>query len=174
MLSDNRIRQLMESGDIAFTDADGQPLQLDDRQFQPVSVDLRLGDVRDWSSKSQNGDGPVGWGLPPFLFTLASTLEVVTLSDRVAAQVVGKSSIARRGLQVEAAGLVDPGFPGQLTLELIHFGREEIELEQGMRICQIVFFEVNGTVMRPYGTPGLRSRYMHQRGPTPARLRAPK
>lgn len=169
MLSDNRIRQFIESGDIAFTDEDGDPLALDDSQFQPVSIDLRLGDVRMWFGRWSEPPGPLHWSLQPFRFSLASTLEVVTLSDRVAATVVGKSSVARRGLQVEAAGLVDPGFSGQLTLELIHFGEDMLSLTEGVPICQIVFFEVDGTVLRPYGSDGLRSRYQGQLGPTPAR-----
>jgi deoxycytidine triphosphate deaminase len=170
MLSDFAIAAAVDRGEIAFTDPDtGAPIRLDDRQLQPVSVDLRLGDVGPgWSSQSQGGDGPLTWRLQPGRFVLASTLEVVTLSSAVAGVVAGKSSVARRGLQVEAAGLVDPGFSGQLTLELIHFGDRAIELERGERICQIFFDWVDGLVMRPYGHPELGSSYMHQRGPTPA------
>jgi deoxycytidine triphosphate deaminase len=169
MLSDTRIRDFMESGDIVFTDADGGPLDLDDSQFQPVSVDLRLGELAPGVGWSRKGDSGRVWRLPPFLFTLASTLEVVTLSTRISGLAIGKSSIARKGLQVEAAGLVDPGFSGQLTLELIHFGWGSIPLTEDAPICQMFFFEVDGLVERPYGTGGLQSRYQHQRGPTAAR-----
>ncbi len=160
----------MESGDIAFTDADGHAITLDDSQIQSASVDLRLGDIRTWSSSGQRSGEPRHWWLSPFRFTLASTCETVAISSRIGAIVAGKSSVARRGLQVEAAGFVDPGWPkGQLTLEMIHFGDEPIQLFEGMPICQIVFYEINGPVARPYGAPGLKSRYMHQMGPTAPR-----
>jgi dCTP deaminase len=170
VLSDTAIRAAVDSGDLAFTDAAGHHLDLDDHQFQPVSVDLRLGAVgQGWSSCWLDIGGPHHWNLPPGAFVLASTLEVVALSDRLAATVEGKSSVARRGLQVEAAGLVDPGFKGQLTLEVVNFSGDWIELTEGQPICQLVLYRVEGRVSRPYGSGGLRSRYQGQMGPTPAR-----
>lgn len=168
MLSDSRIRELIASGDIAFTDEDGDPLALDDSQLQPVSIDLTLGQVERPFGRWLKG-GREHWNIRPYEFTIASVREVITLSPRVAAVAVGKSSVARLGLQVEAAGLVDPGFSGQLTLEMVHFGYASIVLTEGMPVCQVTFFEVDGPVVRPYGAPGLRSRYQGQLGPTPAR-----
>jgi deoxycytidine triphosphate deaminase len=169
MLADSAILAAIASGDLRFTDAIGDPLTLGDPQIQSVSVDLRLGEVQTWSSRWYEGDGPWHWVLPPGRFSLASTLEVVTLPDYLAATVEGKSTIARLGLWVHAAGLVEPGFSGQITLELVHHGDEPIELVEGMRICQLVLHRPEGVVLRPYGAPGLGSHYQGQRGPTPAR-----
>ena len=164
ILSDTSIRAALKLGDIEFGYAD-----LEEWQFQPVSVDLRLGDVgRGWTSRWRNGDEPQEWLLRPGAFVLASTLEVVTVGPTLCGFVAGKSSVARRGIQVEAAGLVDPGFSGQLTLEVVNFTDEPVTLTEFEPICQIYFMRVDGPVARPYGTPGLRSRYQHQRGPTMA------
>src|SRR5690625_2423887 len=57
--------------------------------------------------------------LLPGEFVLASTLELVTLGDDVAARLEGKSSLGRLGLLTHStAGFIDPGFSGHVTLEL--------------------------------------------------------
>lgn len=102
-------------------------------------------------------------------FALVSTKETVTVSAALAGQVAGKSSLARQGLLVEAAGWVDPGFSGQITLELKNLTPAPIVLTAGMPICQIVFLWLRTRCNKPYGSPGLGSRYQDQRGPTEAR-----
>lgn len=168
MLSDSRILEFMASGDITFTDEFRNPLVLDGSQFQPMSVDLTLGAIDAPRCECPRDPG-VHWTLQPRQFVLASTLEAVGLSDRVGALVVGKSSVARYGIQVEAAGLVDPGFWGQLTLEVVNFADTPITLTYGERVCQITFDLVDGPVIRPYGSKGLKSRYQGQMGPTHAK-----
>lgn len=174
MLSDSKIIEAMRSGDLMLLDpATGDSVDLRPEQLQPVSVDLRLGAVADYTRKHCRAGGPWEWSLAPGAFTLASTFEVVALSEQLAGKVEGKSTIARLGLQVEAAGLVDPGFSGQLTLELINFSDETVTLVEGQRICQLCLFEVDGKVMHPYGSTRMGgtagSHYQGQRGPTPAR-----
>lgn len=170
MLSDSAIMAALVGGDLRFLNpADGRKLVMPDHAFQPVSVDLRLGAVGPgWSSCSRVGDDPTVWTIPPGAFVLASTFEVVELSHELAATIEGKSSVARRGLQVEAAGLVDPGFRGQPTLEVVNFTDDFVRLTEGEQICQLVLYRPEGQVLRPYGAPGLRSHYQDQRGPTPA------
>src|SRR4051812_22814976 len=60
-----------------------------------------------------------GYTLQPGMFALASTLERLDLGLQLMAQVEGKSSLGRLGLLVHStAGYIDPGFIGQITLEL--------------------------------------------------------
>ena len=57
--------------------------------------------------------------LHPGEFVLGCTLEWVGLPDDLVARLEGKSSLGRLGLLIHStAGFVDPGFQGQLTLEL--------------------------------------------------------
>jgi dCTP deaminase len=150
ILSDSSIR-----GQMKFWSLRVDPMP-PDSAFQPASLELRLAE-------------PVT--LVPERFALSHTLETVTIPDHLVAQVNGKSSWARLGLQVHAtAGYIDPGFYGQVTLELKNLGHHRLDLDAGIPICQLVFLQVQGPVLRPYGHPELGSHYQHQMGTTPSYL----
>jgi dCTP deaminase len=61
---------------------------------------------------------------------------------------------------------VDPGWRGNLTLELSNVSNLPIALYPGMRIGQISFLVLSSPVDRPYGSPGLGSKYQGQSEPT--------
>lgn len=142
-------------------------------QYQPVSFDLRLGDLTDqdgFGVTNDRWDGGEPFEILPGDFLLGNTIEAVKLGRRIWGKVEGKSTRARQGLLVEAAGLVDPCFHGTLTLELANLGRKPVELFRGQRIAQVMFGWTNSDPIRAYGDPGLGSHYQGQVGPTPARL----
>ena len=108
--------------------------------------------------------------LHPGEFVLASTFEVVTLPDDVAARLEGKSSLGRLGLLTHStAGFIDPGFSGHVTLELSNVATLPIKLWPGMKIGQLCFFRLSSAAEKPYGSTTAGSRYQGQRGPTPSR-----
>jgi dCTP deaminase len=108
------------------------------------------------------------FALHPGVFVLGATAEVVRLGDGLAARLEGKSSLGRLGLSVHAtAGFIDPGFEGRVTLELSNLGPLPIVLHAGMPIGQLCVFRLSSPAVRPYGSPGLGSRYQGQLGPTP-------
>ena len=77
------------------------------------------------------------------------------------------SSLGRLGLLIHStAGYVDPGWKGNLTLELSNVANLPIALYYGMRIGQISFFQMSSPVDRPYGSPELGSKYQGQSEPT--------
>jgi hypothetical protein len=77
------------------------------------------------------------------------------------------SSLGRLGLLIHStAGYVDPGWKGNLTLELSNVANLPIALYYGMRIGQISFFRMSSAVERPYGSPELGSKYQGQSEPT--------
>jgi len=164
MLSDRDIKRAILLGHLKIF-PDPKP-----QQWQPATVDLRLGAVSD-----PQGDliRPTGrdriWRLDPGQFLLGSTEEIVEIGPSVVGQVHGKSTRARQGLIVHAAGLIDPGFTGQLTLEMFNMSRMPIFLHDEMMICQVSFEWLSSTCERPYGTLELLSHYQSQRGPTAAR-----
>lgn len=101
-------------------------------------------------------------------FVLASTFETVSLPNNVCGSFAGKSSLARLGLGVHVtAGFIDPGFTGQITIELANVNSVPIILYPGMKIGQIVFQEMTEPADVPYGEAG--NSYQGQRGPTPYR-----
>lgn len=136
-------------------------------QIQPASIDLRLG-----GSFVSPEDGEFvtddGFPLKPGQFLLGTTWEYVSMPVTHIGFVVGRSSWARLGLQIECAGLVDPGFQGELTLEMHNMSSKPIMLTPGDRICQLAVAAMASAPSKPYGGPG--SHYQGQRGATPSVL----
>nr|WP_269744692.1 dCTP deaminase [Plesiocystis pacifica] len=103
-------------------------------------------------------------------FALGTTLERVRVPADLVARVEGRSSIGRLAVVVHAtAGFIDPGFEGQITLELSNLGRCAVKLYPGMRISQIVFHEMKSPAERPYGA-ARGSKYQGQEGPVASRI----
>lgn len=161
------------------------------RDIQPASIDLKLGHGFkrwNWDTRAQVFDRQVNnaddfmcdipaedlledgsYILGPGAMVLATTEETVTLGSALAAKAEGKSGWGRLGLIVEMAGFIDPGFSGQVTLELVNHSPMWLVLRPGMSIAQLIVFRLSSPAERPYGTPGLGSSYQHQRGPQAAR-----
>lgn len=100
--------------------------------------------------------------LYPGQFILAHTVEFVRLPYNIEAQFQLKSSRAREGIQHLFAGFIDPGFHGQVTLELKNVTqRHSIFLTPGMLIGQLRFAKLEEIPMRPYSLTG---RYMNDLG----------
>jgi len=124
---------------------------------QPVSLSSNT-DCIDW--KSTNNDVL----LQPGDFVLASTKEYIEIPDYLVGQVEGRSSIGRMGISIhQTAGYIDPGFNGNITLELTNHGPVEVLLSRGDRVCQIVFNRLSQPAEDPYGHED--SQYQNQSGP---------
>ena len=170
ILSDATLRDMIKKGELVV-----EPLE--DYLIQPASIDLRLGKhflkVDENAYDTIRMDEPIKYlevtmdeiVIPPFSFMLASSMEYVKLPDDVTAFVEGRSSIGRIGLFVENAGWVDPGFEGELTLELFNANRQPIRLQAGRRICQLVFARMDRPAASPY-----RGKYQGQRKPMGSRI----
>lgn len=163
-ISDGSLLSLLAKGDIEI---DPKPGLL---AMQPCSIDLMLGTSFRWINRGERGgDFPVIASeivLDPGDFVLATTREKVTLSKGFMGEVHGKSSWARFGLLVHAAGLVDPGFTGTLTLEMFNMSSRPLRLRSGHAICQITFERLDFPAVRAYGDPTLNSHYQEQVGAT--------
>jgi deoxycytidine triphosphate deaminase len=98
---------------------------------------------------------------PPY--ALANTMEDFCMPNNVVGYVVDKSSHAR--VFVSAFNtFLDPGWAGNLTLELINLQKEELVLKAGDPICQIAFHFTTQPTDRPYS-----GKYMNQpKRPVPA------
>jgi dCTP deaminase len=180
VLSDRTISEEIRAGRLVL-----EPFEAS--AVQPASVDVRLDssfrvfrnsrypyiDVRKAMEDLTElveiaGDDP--FILHPGEFVLGSTLESLSLPDDIVARVEGKSSLGRLGLLVHAtAGYVDPGWSGQLTLELSNVANLPITLYYRMKIGQLSFQRMSTPVDRPYGSAELGSKYQGQRLPTASR-----
>ena len=172
LLSDRDISASLDSGRIQLD-------PLDRSLIQPASIDVRLDRLfrlfdnhrypvidpaADQSDLTHSVDvGPDDpFVLHPGAFVLGATYELVTLGDDIAAGRLGL-------LTHSAAGFIDPGFSGHVTLELSNTATMPILLYPGMKIGQLCFFDLSSPAEHPYGSEGLGSHYQGQRGPTPSR-----
>ena len=71
-------------------------------------------------------------------FALASAIEPFHMPDDLVGIVHDKSTWARRGLSVFNT-VIEPGWKGFLTLELVYHGEDELVIPAGSGIAQVVF-----------------------------------
>lgn len=80
--------------------------------------------------------------LTPFSrFRLASTLEHFDMPEDLVAIVHDKSSWARRGLSVFNT-VIEPGWKGYLTLELVYYRWRPLRIPAGSGIAQVIFHKI--------------------------------
>ncbi len=128
MLSDSEILEYMRTGEIGLVPSDVSSC------LNPAGYDLRC-------SKTMV--------LKPKQYVLVATLETVELGLNVAAFLHIRSSLAREGI-IGSFAVVDPGFRGQLTLNLHNVSDKEVTLNEGERIVQIVFHSLGSTAKKGY------------------------
>jgi dCTP deaminase len=189
ILSDQDLKELIKEKD-AITSEEGLDLGL---QLGPSSFDLRLGyefgilntrklelvDTKDMESydeyiKKETHSAEEGVVIHPGEFILGSTLETVNVPEDLVARVEGRSSYGRLGIIVHAtAGFVDPGFEGDITLEIQNLGNAPVKLYPEDRVCQIVFETMTSEAEKPYGDKR-DNKYMGQTGATGSKLEKEK
>lgn len=76
--------------------------------------------------------------IEPGLFYLFSTEQKITIPNGFCGEVTGKSTLGRMGLKVHStAGFIDPGFSGNITLE-VESAAAAILLRKGMKVAQLI------------------------------------
>ncbi len=157
LLSNIEILESLRSGAVLI---DPSPEGSD--RIQPASVDLRLGSglwlhrrepvrgvsldpteveitdhIRSYCDRVDIAANP--YEIQPNGFVLGETLERVEIPLSLAARVEGKSSLARLGMMVHiTAPKIDPGFRGNITLEMFNLGPFPLKLSYGMDICSLM------------------------------------
>lgn len=149
VLCDDDIRRRVERGFLVDSDRSRAPVRAD--QFQPASLDVRLGpELYDFQTDelSHHTDTVV---LRPNVPYLGHTVDYVSLPDDVVATLAGRSSVGRRFVIVHmTAGIVDPGFEGELTLEMYNFSGRPQSFSVGDRIAQLLFERMDDSSDSPY------------------------
>ena len=187
ILSDKDMRELIKE-ESAVEVEEGPEIDFD-LQLGPSSLDLRLGyefgvletrkvkalDTKEMNNysdikKSKKTTPEEGMVVHPGEFVLGSTLEKLKVPSDLVARIEGRSSYARLGLIPHAAaGFVDPGFEGNITLEIQNLGNVPITIYPEDRICQVVYETMTSEAENPYGDKK-DSKYMGQSCATGSRL----
>lgn len=103
------------------------------------------------------------FAIPAKSFALTHTLEYFKIPEDTISICMGKSTYARCGLNVIVTPL-EPGWEGQVTLELHNTTSHPIRIYINEGVCQFIF--LRGTPCKiPYEKNG---KYQHQLGITPA------
>jgi dCTP deaminase len=87
--------------------------------------------------------------IKPKQYELTATLETVELGLKTMASLHIRSSLAREGI-IGSFAVVDPGFRGQLTLNLHNAGEKKIIIREGEPIVQIVFHKLGSMARKGY------------------------
>lgn len=165
ILPDSLLREHLDEGRIVCR-------PLGENAIRPASIDVRLGRrllIAEYDGHREHDlidSGPLT--LDRSMFVLGSTLEWIEVPDHLAAVLAGKSTRARQGLILENAGYVDPGWKGELTLELSNLAPRPVRLVHGLPIGQLRFELLLVACERPYGSDA-SSHYQQSRGPVLAR-----
>ena len=170
ILCDKTLRELILKGELGID-------PLGENAIQPASIDLRLGNhfliLDDHRMDIIRMDGESTYReivadsitIPPHSFVLATTVEYVRVPAYLTMAVEGRSSVGRLGLFIQNAGWIDPGFEGNITLELYNANSLSIVLQAGRRICQAVTQKLDFPSERPY-----TGKYKGQKNTTGSRI----
>lgn len=174
--------------EIAYSEFDIHPLEVE--QVQPASVDLRLGDeftvfserpqspLQEIDSRddrhldifSEDRENVESILIEPDKFYLGTTRETINLPRDILCRVSGRSSIGRLGIEIHStAGICDPGWSGQITLEISNNMPKPVRLYSGQRVCQIMLHKMDSKSNPAYGEKR-DSKYQNQEGPTKSKI----
>ncbi len=138
-------------------------------QINSASYDVRVSDHWICPTREPQEFWAPHVKLFPGEVVLASTIEVVRIPRQVACDLKLKSTLGRLWINHSMAGWCDPGFEGNITLELQNLGPEPFVLSAGRRIAQLIFISMESEPEVAYGEPGSSSHYQGQTGTTRAR-----
>lgn len=178
ILSDGEIKEALARGDIGISG-------LTELYFGPSSLDLHLdnkamilddskfseGEIMDFREKEKTAGKFTEYNdwdeivIYPGEFYILSSVEKIKFADDIVGFIQGRSSIARMGINIHAAGFFDCGFEGTATLEVTNFTKHPIRIPKNTRICQMVFARTGKPAEIPYGKKK-DSKYQGQSGPT--------
>lgn len=184
ILSDRDIKKYILHKKISFTPAIDYNTQLGS-----CSVDLRLGNMfRIFEHSRYAYIDPVNedfskdmtkvvhikknepFILQPSDFVLATTIESFSLPADLLARLEGRSSLGRLGIVVHStASIFEPGFSGNVVMEMGNLGRMPVALYEGMRVCALTFEQLSCPAQIPYNKKRT-AKYMHQNTPQSSKI----
>lgn len=170
----NRLNKLVD-----ISKSENTTLQDLSKQVNPNSIDLTISRIfkrgisvgRSWNYGFKNQEEAslyheTGWRncreedhilMKPGDVVLACTREYIKMPKDICGQLFTKSTLGRMFINHMMAGVIDAGFEGRLTLELVNEGVHYIRIPIGARVVQMVLMELDQGSIRPYGNR--ESRY---------------
>ena len=168
-LNDKDIYRAMVKGDLLFVGANPKYPFVKDKQVQPASVDLRLGnriirfkediksfdikdikDIEKYLSIQYINEGEAIEARPNEIL-FAQVYEQIAIPDYLSARVEGRSRVARLGISIHCTGdYINPGFAGAMPLQIISHNYFPIILYPYISICQMFLYKLTDEPLVPY------------------------
>ena len=134
-------------------------------QVNPASYDITLSNHWICPTREPEEFKADNITLFPGEVILACTQETIRMPRDVVGDLKLKSSLGRLWLNHSLSGWIDCNFHGQVTLELQNLGPYPRALSTGIRIAQIVFYQMESPPIVAYGEKSA-GHYQGQQGPT--------
>lgn len=162
--SEENARRLVEESE--FLQPSSLDVRLDD-EFVVFGNDHDRGSIDPREDLSDYGEEIVrsdGLFISPGEFMLGKTVEWVSLPDDIKAELKGRSSWGRLAIvpHIEA-GYIDPGYEGNITLEITNLGKHPVYLHPGARFCQMDFQRLRAPAHQAYGEGDKGGKYQGDR-----------
>lgn len=192
-LNDKDIYRAMVNGDLLFVGADPKYPFVKDKQVQPASVDLRLGnriirfkqDIKSFDIKDikkieeclsieylNEGDAIEA---RPNEILFAQIYEQIAIPDYLSARIEGRSRVARLGISIHCTGdYINPGFAGAMPLQIINHNYFPVILYPYISICQMFLYKLTDEPLIPYMQRSNLpyNTYYNETNPSPSNLSA--
>ena len=95
---------------------------------------------------------------------LTTTLETISISSSYAGIITGRSSIARLGIMVHCCQeFVNPGQGAPIALQITNLGKNSVELDMRVPICQLILFRLSMPAFDLYNNLK-KSKYKNESG----------
>ena len=102
--------------------------------------------------------------VPPKGLVLSVTKEHFRLPTNIVGSLFCKSTLARMGIWFPPT-IAEPGWEGELVVEILNGNDFPVEIHAGVGIGQMIFFRLDSSVDVPYN-----GKYQHQKGVTHATM----
>ncbi len=90
--------------------------------------------------------------LLPGDFVIGQIKETIKLPKTFTGNIFNRNSLIKTGINVSLSSYINPGYCGKLPIVINNIGKFKIELVPGMRICQLVIYDVVPEPDRDYST----------------------
>jgi dCTP deaminase len=148
ILTDADIKAAIASGDIVID-------PFDEKQIQPASIDLRVGDEGATTKHKRKIkiDEAGLIILEPGDFGVICLLERVKFGPQYVGRLGLRSKYARKGLIATTGPQVDPGFEGSITLGLANLTPKSVSLSHRDDILTLEIHKLEKPATKPYCGP---------------------
>lgn len=190
-LCDKDIFDALKYGELIFLGLNKNYPFVPEKQVQPASIDLRLGnrfvrfnkDIRSFDIKNidtiNNNLSEIfleekqSYTIYPQEVIYCHVYEQMSIGNRYSARIEGRSRVARLGLSIHCTGdYINPGFMGSMPLQIVNHNYFPITIYPYMPICQIIIYELTQEPLITYAEKSTlpTNKYYNETYPSPSIL----